>query len=491
MSGYYADRMEGPSSGNWITFAGPITVDSSVSASHPFQLIGRGKEIAVTADESGFHTLPLKLYNASDVTAMSKITFYAGATYSGETLDIGSHNAVMHGAGFVGGDPDPVVYACETLNIHDGGMIDDPRYGIALGKNKSVSVSVMEGSSITGGSYLRLGWQTDSVGTPITAFMGITNATVSAGGTQPQYGKVFTLMDHVTGSFETENCRVVLGPGGTVDANMISHYGGGMSRILFDGGKYASNKPGTEALSLFHVYGYDWNGSWHSPVMYLEGINGNPIDIEIACTRNLSDGISGTARKINFTGTGGFTKRGAGTLVFNRKDGDTGTSICDYTGPTTILGGGIVVTNATFKPGRGELSVSEGAFLDLNGFDVEFCGATGAGTVTNGAEATSSLTLGYGDADAAFSIAIGERLNVVKTGSGTLTISGAALANACNLTVESGKVVFGGNSSSYGTVTVEAGATLDTTGTRFSCANLVTKPGSILLPPYATVIIMR
>ncbi len=144
-----------------------------------------------------------------------------------------------------------------------------------------------------------------------------------------------------------------------------------------------------------------------------------------------------------------------------------------------------------FKPGRGDLAVSDGAFLDLNSFDAEFAAATGDGIVTNGAAAVSTLTLGYGNADAAFTVAIGERINVVKTGTGTLTVSGAALANDCDLTIEDGTVVFAGDSSSYGTVLVKSGATLNYSGTHFSCARIRKEHGGTILPPGATTIIVR
>ena len=144
-----------------------------------------------------------------------------------------------------------------------------------------------------------------------------------------------------------------------------------------------------------------------------------------------------------------------------------------------------------FKPGRGALSLSAGTFLDLNGFDVEFADATGEGVVSNRAEAVSTLTLGYGNVDGVFLAAVGERVNVVKTGTGTLTVSGAALANGCNLTIEDGTVVFSGDSSTYGTVTVKSGATLDHAGTHFSCANLVRERGGLILPKPGFMMILR
>lgn len=313
---------------------------------------------------------------------------------------------------------------------------------------------------------------------------------MTAGGTDVTNGKAFTIMFN-GGTWNQEAARIVIGEGGLLCANCISHYGAGNSHISFDGGCYKPASGESASLPLFNVRGYiKWGSttSYPEPHITAEGINGHPIDVENALDRNLSGGSDGGNRQINVTGTGGFTKRGDGKLFFNRLNAK---STCDYTGPTTVLGGGLVVTNSVFKPGRGDLAVADGAFLDLNSFDAEFAAATGDGIVTNGADTVSTLTLGYGDTNAAFTVAIGERINVVKIGTGTLTVSGAALANTCDFTIEAGTVVFAGDSSSYGTVTVKSGATLDITGTRFSCGQLVTKPGSTLLPPYATVVYVR
>ena len=479
MSGYYADRMKGPTA-SYVEFKGPLTVDASVSPSNPFRLIGCGANIRAIKG-SGFYTIPLMMYNDDGVTKTSVLDFWDGGVYSGECLDIGKYNKVRYGYGSSG----TFRFDCATINLHDGAIIEKAgsNAGVSLGRNHQVSVSVIGGSSLTGTSFIYLGEQNKETENQVTAFMGITNATVTAGGTA--YNKTFVMLFGVAGS--GENCRVVLGSGGVINANCMTHHGTGSSRITFDGGQYKSL--GDTTLPLFYVHGLSYSGSWSNPRINVEGINGNPIDVEIAYDRNLADGVGANDyRQVNFTGIGGFTKRGVGVLYFNRLYGG---STCDYTGPTTVLGGGIVVTNSVFKPGRGELALSEGAFLDLNGFDVEFCGATGAGVIKNGATTDSVLTLGYGNADSSLTVAVGEHISIVKTGMGTLTVSGAALANACNLTVAEGKVVFAGDSSSYGTVTVKSGAILDVTGTVFSCARCVKERGGKILPPKGTIVSFR
>ena len=468
MAGYYADRMEGPSSN--INFSGPLTVDPSVSESNPFQLIGNGKQIAVTASGSGFHTLPLMMYNAAGKTATSTLQFNAG-TYSGGFLDVGKYNIFKY-AYFSNGNN---FLDSSVVNVHDGGKI--VCYGLAFSRDRNLHMSVTDGAAIEA-TYVQIGRQTKALDSPLTAFLGITNATFNASKSQTldiSNGKAFTLMYNVVATDNTtENCRVVLGSGGLLETTMVFHHGGGRSAIVFDGGRYKST--GTSAL--FYVYGYSSvNTKWVSPHIIVQGVNGNPIDVEISTNRVLASGSSGDDRRVYLTGDGGFVKRGAGTLIFTRK----GLATCDYTGPTTIYGGGIVVTNSVFKPGRGELTVASGAFLDLNGFDVEFSGAVGDGVVSNGSERASTFALGWNNADSQFNIAVSSDVSVMKTGTGTLTVGPKAADFAGNLVVTGGvvKLAAGVAMTNLATVTISPGTTLDIRGATFACRNLV-KMGKLL-----------
>lgn len=485
LTGCASGSMYGPESAD-IEFSGSL-VGATGTAASPFEYIGRGKQTAITADNSGFHLLPLKLRNEDGVTATATLKFNAYTTFGTGTLDIGAYNRMTFG--YTSNGKPQLAY--ETVSIHDGGALASS-YHLYLGQNVSANIAVIDGGAITAGSSheLHIGRQTaNAYASRLTAFVGITNATVSAGS---KIALMVGALGQNASNDDPANCRFVLGEDGTLQTKQIWHGGGGGTEIAFDGGRVYSPDDAVDT-ALFYVDGQaiktdgTSGSSWPNPKIWLTGVNGNPVDVEIDHDRLLAGGRSGDLRTVNVTGSGGFTKRGAGLLYFNQK----GTAVCNYSGPTTILGGGIVVSNSTFKVGRGALSIAEGAILDLNGFDVEFSGAAGAGIVSNQSATVSTLTLGYGDADGTLSVEIGERVNVVKTGTGTLTVSGAALAATCDLTVESGKVVFAGHSSSYGTVRVQSGATLDTTGTRFSCANLIKEQGGTVLPPAATVLYIR
>lgn len=478
MEGYCHDRMEGPISAN-VDFSGPLTVDPSVSAENPFQLIGNGYRIYLKAAGTGFHTLPLKMYNAVGKTGETRLMFpsASGGVYSGGSLDIGKYNMVFF-------DINPGHVESRSVTVHDGGSIQGSV--LNFGRNTQSAVSVAERASINGTQGARFGFQDVAVETPVSVFLGITNATVTAGGSDPANGKAFSLLYNSAST--SESGRVVIGPGGVVSADCISHHGAGSSRIVFDGGTYKSNS--SSSNPLFHVYGHTYSGSWPSPVMTVEGVSGNAIDVEIAYGRNLAGGMSGANRKINFTGSGGFTKRGAGTLYFNRKEHASGTSVCDYTGPTKILGGGIVVSNAVFKVGRGDLSLSSGTFLDLNGFDVEFVCASGDGEIRNTSAAAATLSLGYGDGSGDLDVAVADSVSVVKTGAGILTFKARASEYAGDLMIAGGavKVAPGVAATNLCAVTVEKGATLDLRGATFRCRSLV-KRGTLLVDGDTVVVV--
>ena len=317
LTGYATDRMEGPSSAN-IEFSGSI-VGASGTAESPFELIGMGRTITVTADNSSFHTLPLKLYNADGVSATSTLKFNAGSVFGTGALDVGSHTRFNFGYGANNGS-DTIAY--DRINIHDGGILDG--YHLYFGKNNSLHISVTDGGKIesTTTYNIRFGQQTKSTDEPITVFLGITNASVSATGKKTDGtigGGVVALMTGVPATDNTlENCRIVLGENGVLHANQIKQEGGGRSNIIFDGGRIQSLNNVPISTELFYVYGAGYASTWPNPHIWLDGINGNPIDIEVASDRMFAGGKASTSARLNVTGPGGFTKRGAGTLYFNR-----------------------------------------------------------------------------------------------------------------------------------------------------------------------------
>ena len=113
--------------------------------------------------------------------------------------------------------------------------------------------------------------------------------------------------------------------------------------------------------------------------------------------------------------TGALKKAGAGTLTL--------TNANLYSGGTTIEGGVLVAGHASAL-GGGNVTVADGAMLNLGTSAVTVAGLSGEGTVGL-ANGTTSSTLTVNSAtDSTFSGAIGNAVSLVKQGTGTLELSG-------------------------------------------------------------------
>ncbi len=142
--------------------------------------------------------------------------------------------------------------------------------------------------------------------------------------------------------------------------------------------------------------------------------------------------------------SGGFnlTKQGDGKVMMSAAN--------TYSGATAINGGILQMGANDIIPdgtGKGNVSVAASSTMDLNSFSDTINGLNGAGTVDNTAASTAStLTVGGNNADSSLSGVIqnsglSSTTNLIKTGSGTLTLSGAnpftgtATLNGGNLTL--------------------------------------------------------
>jgi len=160
------------------------------------------------------------------------------------------------------------------------------------------------------------------------------------------------------------------------------------------------------------------------------------------------------------SGLAGLTKAGAGTLVLSGAN--------SYDGDTTISAGTLRLgANDVLPNGAGKGNVSVGGTLDLAGRSDTINGLSGTGTIDNTTNAsTSTLTIGATDANGTFAGTIqntgsGASLALVKTGSGTLELSGTntygggttinggtlVISADANLGDNSGALTFGGAST--------------------------------------------
>lgn len=478
--GYQTDRIDGPSTAA-ATVSGTITHADGLTPEHPFTIAGFGKKITFGAD-TGIEAVPLKFTAtaANDWQFKGKTAFRGGVEFGANCRLI-----LPYGEGdtFVCGDGANAV----DFNLDAGKVYAYSR--LVVGNQLGDANFLMAGSGSQGyqaeGKYDFVLGKEDSPGrTGIRVSMSIAGATMNV--------RYLILMEGVYGS-GVENCFVTNGVGGVIMARYIIHKGGDYSRITFDGGRYVSSgaEPGK---SLFNSEGSSWNSKYPNPRITVEGVNGNAIDLETDCDRDLCTGCKSYC-PIMFIGDCDFVKRGTGVLSLARNAAYTAEAITTklaYTGDTIVKGGGLKLTVGDFQPKGGTL-VLEGAgtTFDLNGVNSDyFKGVSGLGSVINTSETAATLTLGTGNANGEFNAVVAKTVPVVKTGAGTLVVGANAANYEGDLTVNAGtvKVSAGIGLLKLGTMTIASGATLDIRGAGFGCARLVNN-GTLLSDETSTIVI--
>ena len=465
--GYATDRLYGPTAAA-ASLGGTVTHDATLTKENPFKIFGFGQTLKFTSDTSLFD-VPVRLSAGDGVTASTCYQFrYSGMIRGGlEVLRPGKIE-VYNQLTFAGTTNDDTSVACDVvLNGVQADVASTTIFGTVDGDaNLYLSNATYK---VVSGSF-QLGKMSAPNRYGMRVSMDLYNSTF-----EDSIGEI-TLMEGVRGE-NTENCFITVGPVSTLKARRIRHSGGDYSRVKFNGGRYVVADGNSE---VFNVAGYSYNGGWPSPHITVEGVDGNPIDIEINADHNLASGSNN--RKVDFTGNGGFVKRGAGILSWTRPGCDypwdsSIVSLCNYTGDTVVKGGGIKQILSAYLPGRGALVLeAEGTTYDLNGISNKlFTAATGLGSVVNTSVTNATLALGYNNASGEWNVSVADTIPVEKIGTGTLTIGVNAADYAGDFTILAGtaKLATGVAMKKLGTVTVAAGATLDIRGASLKCTKLV------------------
>ena len=431
MEGYYSDRLAGPADAD-VEVEGEIKHSPD---SNPFQIIGCGKNISFMS-ETTITNVPVLILPAEGVTKRTDIRFnYAAHFRKGIELRKYTRLVIPDGKPFFvyGQGSDAADF------IANGGGLYGYKAPVVGNTQGDANLKVLNGSYFYNTYDFFLGQETSPgrSGSPLY---------VTADIRAKFLARNLLLLASVrvpSGTESRECCFVTNGVDGEITVWSIHHSGGNDSRIVFDGGKLISRDKTNEAsknFAFFHATGSDWSGGYPNPHMMVESANGHPIDIETSVDRNFSDGYKN--RQVNVSGNGGLIKRGAGVLTFSIVPYDyaSARSKCTLTGPTKVLGGGIVLKDEDYKLGRGALEVADGAFFDVNGIDVEFSGATGEGTLTNSSLEVSTLSLGYGNEDSDLDIAAIGKFAIAKTGSGTLSVCSRMDGFAGDISIYGGTV---------------------------------------------------
>lgn len=462
MPGYYADRVLCSAD----NVAASFTYEAGLTPAHPFLILGNGKYTNFNTTPE-FTAVPVWLSQSDGAPATSYYGFQTSPAFNGLTVDAGTiveigYMKSLTVRGQVGAPADLIV---------NGGKIQAWGPLVVGNSDGDANLKLLSGS--IGPGYM--GNMDVYVGKEESPGRSGTPLRVTADVRASLTARYCYLLDGVfekTSSDQsgTEQCFITNGINGVVSVRQVVHVGGNRSRLTFDGGRMVF--PDAVVDPLFKVQGQAWNGTRLYPWMTLEGVNGNPIDIEISSDRPLGGGNAWN--HFNVTGDGGFTKRGAGVL--NWSTIATSVSTCNYTGPTTVLGGGIKLDPAksNFIPGRGALALASGTTFDLNGVGgVQFTGVSGDGHVVNTSATVAGLALGYGNGNGDFDASIASDIAIEKIGNGTLTLKSRAAGYTGNVMVSAGTLKLAADVRGLGTVTVCTGATLDIRGRSFGCRTLV------------------
>ena len=168
----------------------------------------------------------------------------------------------------------------------------------------------------------------------------------------------------------------------------------------------------------------------------------------------------------NMSGSGSLTKSGAYTLTLSGSN--------NYTGATIVSAGTLQAGAEGAFSSSSAVSVATGATLDLNGYKQTIGGLSGSGTVSLG-----SVTLTVNNtSDSPFDGVISGTGGLTKSGSGTLTLTGANTYTGAT-TVSAGTLSVTG-SLATSSITVASGATLDFSGSLTNLTSL-TNSGTINL----------
>ena len=161
-----------------------------------------------------------------------------------------------------------------------------------------------------------------------------------------------------------------------------------------------------------------------------------------------------------------------------------------YTGDTTVSAGTLQMRAANSiarGSGKGNLSISSGATLDLKGWATGVNGLSGAGQVINSSDATDAIfTVGNGNATGVFPGIINDsggtfKVALTKTGTGALTLSGVNNYRGATI-VGGGKLIVNGSLSSASAVAVNTGGTLSGNGTVGGTVTVANNATAVLYP---------
>lgn len=302
----------------------------------------------------------------------------------------------------------PVSFSGAKLQL-DGGTVSP-----AIGNSWKLSfadgtVSQTAGTLSYGGylqalnETLNLSGGTSYVGTDTLLGWGGTNTSATLSGSHTASWRVTRFSSGVV--------SVTLQSGGKLYTDRLYCSAGASGSVLFDGGVL-----GVSSIAPT-LSPNDWLGVASGSLSLSVKDGGAIIDTDsgsVTIRRPfLRDGAS----------IGGLTKTGRNTLTLAITNVN---SACTYAGDTAVLGGTLKLgaPPAPLPPGT-RMTVATDAVLDLNGVSQTVGELNGGGRVVNVTSTNAVLTVGGNNASTNFSGQLEGAITLVKTGTGTLSLTGA------------------------------------------------------------------
>jgi outer membrane autotransporter protein len=338
-----------------------------------------------------------------------------------------------------------------------------------------VSGTIEDGDTAVGGSLIKVGTGTLTLSGVNTYSAGttISSGTLQIGDGVTNGSIIGDVLDNATLAFDPAGSAtfssVISGTGnllkvgsGTVILTANNSYSGGTN---FDGGILAVSSDanlGTGALS------FDGGTlealATEGGIISSKGIKLNALGGTFLADSGTTSALSGA-----ITGAGAFTKDGAGILVLS--------GASTYSGGTTVSGGILQAGSSTaFSPNS---AFTVNSVLNLAGFSNTVGSLAGSGTVTNNGS-PAILTAGGNGTSTVFSGTLingTASLGLIKTGLGTLTLSGANTYTG-GTTITGGTLQIG-NAGTTGSI---VGNVLDNGSLVFNRSDAITFPGIISGP---------
>lgn len=335
-------------------------------------------------------------------------------TFGGTTVNAGSSAITASNSGA------NVLLQLGAITRVAGGTVDFTNPSGTLGATNGITTTTANNAAGILGGYATVGgtdWAVSgaSATVPITAFSGYTAMVATGGSTTTNYSLAGT-GSNLTGAVAINSLKITdtgAGQSLSLDGNNLT-FSSAQGGLLYAGG----------ASNAYTIYG--GNGADGTGVIGGGAAAGNEFIVNVKSGSTLT--ITAPIIKTGTASTGFLTTAGGGTLILNggtastysgtnslnggvvqiSQDGNLGTGGLAMNGATLRLApGGTYGGGTLFSNSRGIALGNNGGTIDTNGSDVTY-----GGVITGGVVNTTSANTAGG-------------FSFTKTGSGTLTLTGA------------------------------------------------------------------